>query len=258
MDQINFRGFPKQGSHLGLPHCRQTLYRLSHQGGLPHCGFFVSWAARKAQDYWSGQPCPFSRVSSWPRNWTGVYCIVDGFFTNRAIRKALLVQFSRSVMSNSLRPHGSPHVRPPCLSPTPRVHPNSCPLSQWCPLEASILFLKYLLVCTMGFPFYEANSNSKYEKILMIVKSEGHTCGNLYSVSYKFVRNTRKYLQGKIKYYLMTRWPYHLLMNLFPSWTYLYFQSCNSRWVWVLSVNCAEEQVLLFFPKWAFSDLRVF
>ena len=33
MDQINFRGFPKQGSHPGLPHCRQTLYRLSHQGG---------------------------------------------------------------------------------------------------------------------------------------------------------------------------------------------------------------------------------
>ena len=192
------------------------------------------------------------------RNWTGVYCIIDGFFTNRAIRKALLVQFSRSVTSDSLRPHESQHARPPCPSPTPRVHPNSCPLSQWCPLEASILFLKYSLVCTMGFPFYEANSNSKYEKILMIVKSEGHTCGNLYSVSYKFVRNTRKYLQGKIKYYLMTRWPYHLLMNLFPSWTYLYFQSCNSRWLWVLSVNCAEEQVLLFFSKWAFSDLRVF
>ena len=42
------------------------------------------------------------------------------------------VQFSRSVVYDSLRPHGLHHARPPCPSPTPRVHPNSCPLSQWC------------------------------------------------------------------------------------------------------------------------------
>ena len=42
------------------------------------------------------------------------------------------VQFSRSVMSDSLWPHESQHTRPPCPSPTPGVHPNSCPSSQWC------------------------------------------------------------------------------------------------------------------------------
>ena len=42
------------------------------------------------------------------------------------------VQFRRSVMSDSLWPHEPQHARPPCPSPTPRVHPNSCPLSQWC------------------------------------------------------------------------------------------------------------------------------
>ena len=42
------------------------------------------------------------------------------------------VQFSRSVVSNSLRPHGLQHARPPCSSPTPGVYSNSCPLSQWC------------------------------------------------------------------------------------------------------------------------------
>ena len=42
------------------------------------------------------------------------------------------VQFSCSVVSNSLRPHGLQHTRPPCLSSTPRVDSNSCPLSQWC------------------------------------------------------------------------------------------------------------------------------
>ena len=40
------------------------------------------------------------------------------------------VHFSRSVVSDSLQPHGLQHARPPCPSPTPRVHPNSCPLSR--------------------------------------------------------------------------------------------------------------------------------
>ena len=42
------------------------------------------------------------------------------------------VQFSQSVMSDSLWPHGLQHARPPCPSPTPRVYSNSCPLTQWC------------------------------------------------------------------------------------------------------------------------------
>ena len=42
------------------------------------------------------------------------------------------VQFSHLVMSDSLRHDGPQHVRPPCPSPTLKVHPNSCPLSQWC------------------------------------------------------------------------------------------------------------------------------
>ena len=41
-------------------------------------------------------------------------------------------QISRSVVSDSLRPHESQHTRPPCPSPTPGVHPNSCPSSWWC------------------------------------------------------------------------------------------------------------------------------
>ena len=43
-----------------------------------------------------------------------------------------LVQFSRSVVSDSLRPRESQHARLPCPSPTPRVHWDSCPSSQWC------------------------------------------------------------------------------------------------------------------------------
>ena len=42
------------------------------------------------------------------------------------------VQFSHSVVSDSLWPHGQQHARPPCPSPTPGVYSNSCPLSRWC------------------------------------------------------------------------------------------------------------------------------
>ena len=42
------------------------------------------------------------------------------------------VQFSRSVVSDSLQRHELQHARPPCPSPSPGVHPNSCPSSRWC------------------------------------------------------------------------------------------------------------------------------
>ena len=42
------------------------------------------------------------------------------------------VQFSHSVLSGSLWPHGLENTRPPCPSPPPRVYSNSCPLSRWC------------------------------------------------------------------------------------------------------------------------------
>ena len=51
------------------------------------------------------------------------------------------VQSSRSVMSNSLRPHESQHARPPCPSPTPGVHPNSYPSIRWWhpPISSSVV-----------------------------------------------------------------------------------------------------------------------
>ena len=66
------------------------------------------------------------------------------------------VQFSHSVVSNSLRAHGLQHSRPPCPSPTPRVYPNSsCPLSRWCHLTISssvVLFSS----CPQSFPGSES------------------------------------------------------------------------------------------------------
>ena len=52
--------------------------------------------------------------------------------TSRILFLLPSVQFSRSLVSNSLQPHKSQHARPPCPSPTPGVHSNSCPSSRWC------------------------------------------------------------------------------------------------------------------------------
>ena len=60
------------------------------------------------------------------------------------------VQFSCSVVSDSLQPHGLQHTRPPCPSPTPRVYSNSCPLSQWC--HSAISSSVIPLSCPQSFP----------------------------------------------------------------------------------------------------------
>ena len=65
--------FPTQELNLGLRHCRQIIYRLRHQGSSR----ILEWVAY-----------PFSRGTSWPRNWTRVSCVVGRFFTNWAIREA--------------------------------------------------------------------------------------------------------------------------------------------------------------------------
>ena len=79
----------------------------------------------------------FSRGSPWPRDWTQASRIASRCFNLWATREVPLliissVQFSCSVMSNSLQPHESQHARPPSPSPTPGVYSKSCLLSRWC------------------------------------------------------------------------------------------------------------------------------
>ena len=60
------------------------------------------------------------------------------------------VQFSHSVVSDFLCPHGLQHERPPCPSPTPGVYPNSCPLSWWC--HPTITSSVVPFSCCQSFP----------------------------------------------------------------------------------------------------------
>ena len=54
------------------------------------------------------------------------------YFWGRPRDQRWEVQFSRSVVTDSLWPHESQHTKPPCPSPNLGIHPNPCPLSRWC------------------------------------------------------------------------------------------------------------------------------
>ena len=72
-------------------------------------------------------------------------------------------QFSRSVVSDSMWPHELQHARPPCLSPTPRVYSNSCPLSRWC--HPTISSSRPLLLLPSVFPSIRVFSSESVLRI---------------------------------------------------------------------------------------------
>ena len=85
------------------------------------------------------------------------------------IKYCLSVQFSCSVVTDSLRPHESQHARPPCPSPSPRVHSDSHPLSPWCHPATSSSVAPFSS-CPQSLPasefFQWVNSSHEVAKVL--------------------------------------------------------------------------------------------
>ena len=73
------------------------------------------------------------------------------YLAQKLSTEQVISQFSRSVVSGSLRPHEPQHARPPCPSPTPGVHPNPCLLSQWCHPTISSSVVPFSS-CLQSFP----------------------------------------------------------------------------------------------------------
>ena len=71
------------------------------------------------------------------------------------------IQLSHSVMSDSLWPHESQHTRPPCPSPTPGVHPDSRPSSQWC----------HPAISSSVIPFFSCPNPSQHQSLFQWVNS---------------------------------------------------------------------------------------
>ena len=98
------------------------------------------------QEYWSGLPFPLP--GDFPD--LEIEPLAGRFFTTESPEKSMYQirsdQISRSVVSDSLRPHESQHARPPCPSPTPGVHSDSRPSSQVMPSNHLILCRSLLLL----------------------------------------------------------------------------------------------------------------
>ena len=96
------------------------------------------------QEYWSGLPFSSPEVLSDPGIEPASPALAGKVLYHWVIgENQNAVQFSRSVVSDSLRPHGLQHARPPCPSPIPGAYSNSCPLSRWChpTISSSVLGL---------------------------------------------------------------------------------------------------------------------
>ena len=110
-----------------------TPWTVAHQAPV----FLGSFS----QEYWTGLPFPSpGDLPDQGLNYIScVSCIGKQFLYqlshcgSQSLKYQIRSdQISRSVVSDSLRPHESQHARPPCPSPTPRVHSDSRPSSQWC------------------------------------------------------------------------------------------------------------------------------
>ena len=84
-----------------------------------------------------------------------MYCL-----NNVKCNPGLLLLFSHPVMADSLWPHGLPHARPPCPSPSPGVCPNSHSLHRWC--YPAISSSDALFFCTQSFPAYLTSMGDEY------------------------------------------------------------------------------------------------
>jgi len=85
--------------------------------------------------------------------------------TSNTLQNLSSVQFSCSVMSDSFRPHESQRARPPCPSPTPGVHSDSCPSSQWCHPTVSSSVVPFSF-CLQSFPASGVSSSQQVAKVL--------------------------------------------------------------------------------------------
>ena len=117
--------------------------------------------------------------------------------------KIISVQFSHSVMSDSLRPHESQHARPPCASQTPGVHSDSCPSSQWC----------HPAISSSVVPFSSCPQSSQHQSLFQWVSSS---------------HEVAKVLEFQLQHHSLQRNPRaDLLENRLVGSPYMCFQSVS-------------------------------
>ena len=135
------------------------------------------------------------------------------------------VQFSRSVMSDSSRPHELQHARPPCPSPTPGVHSNSCTLSRWCHPAISSSVVPFSscpqsLPASESFPmsqlFARGGQSTGVSALASFLPKNTQDCIYRHKYNIEYITHTEhKYIKIKLK----------------NTNTYTFFSYCP-KWVW--------------------------
>ena len=118
------------------------------------------------------------------------------------------VQFSRSVVSDSLRLHESQHARPPCPSPTPGVHSDSNPSSQWCHPAISSSVVPFSS-CPQSLPASESFPMSQLfawggHRLMQLILGQWHIwiCWLLFSIKLIIKHQLRLCMEGRYIYVL--------------------------------------------------------
>ena len=114
-----------------------------------HCNIlaYAKWHAHRCHDSSKADYEKLTKNEQWLNSWKSQPSSQNSW--NNPPTDS--VQFSRSVMSNSLRSHGLQYAGPPCPLPTPGVYSNSCPLSQWCHTTISPSVIPFSS-CPQSFP----------------------------------------------------------------------------------------------------------
>ena len=120
-------------------------------------GYFNWVWADWAHQFWKVPLCVYLNVLFTPsllRNYR-LFRAIAGAWTSVSENHFSSVQFSCSVVSDSLQPHELQHARPPCPSPTPGLHSDSCPSSWWCHPAISSAVIPFSS-CPQSFPASES------------------------------------------------------------------------------------------------------
>ena len=169
-------------------------------------------------------------------------------------------------MTNSLRPHESQHTRPPCPSPTPRIHSNSCPLSRWCHPAISSSVVSFSS-CPQSLPSIKVFSNestllmrwSKYWSFSFSISPSNILL--LIGCAICLVLNACKFYSIPLTKTITGIWFYALVDKIDAKKIYIFWNRYSSDWQHensnnfrfsILILNCPMQEIRFTMQKLPF------
>ena len=134
------------------------------------------------------------------------------------------VQLSRSVMSDSLWPHGLQHARLPCPSPTPGTCSNLCPLSQWCHPTISSSFI----------PFYSCLQSSQHQGLFQWISSSHQVSKVLeFQFQHQWGMQTSKFIE-KVEWWVWGLGEKGMRHHYLTRTEFLFGKDDGKFWMWMV------------------------